>query len=286
MSIGAVSGQSAALNQTLLSLLSRMNSAQFSDAFATPAAGTSSTQPAAASSSGSADGCKSSGTPQLSSDILRVMMAIQEQGPSGTTKAASASAGTSGDPAQQLFSALDSDSDGTVSQSELETYIEKQGGTQQQADSLYSSLNQNGAAGLSENQIASAAQQGAGASHGRHHHHHGGGGGIADKAASDLLNAADSNGDGTLNQSEFENFVSQIGGSTSEADQDFAALTAGKTGASGGPGSLTASSLADALKALDASKVDLQAQSSPILSVLDAIGSGTANKSAKPGSSA
>jgi hypothetical protein len=40
---------------------------------------------------------------------------------------------------------------------------------QSQADKLYSSLNQNGASGISESQMASAAEKG---HHGHHHHHH------------------------------------------------------------------------------------------------------------------
>jgi Ca2+-binding EF-hand superfamily protein len=252
----------------LLAMLQRMDQTQF-----TPdpsASDTSKPASATASASTSTSSCAGgSGKTALSSDILRVLMAMQEQAAPQATQA-----GAANDPAQQLFAAMDSDGDGAVSQSEMESYIEQQGGTQQQADTLYSSLNPSGAAGITESDIASDAQQTAGAAQGHHHHHHHKGGGIADKAAQDLTQLADTNQDGQVSQNEFESLISQLGGSTSEADQDYAALTAGA-------GTLTASTLASALKTLDASKVDLTAQTSPILAVLDALGS----QSVKPASS-
>jgi hypothetical protein len=118
--------------------------------------------------------------PTLSDKILALLVQLQSQTSvdgsqtssnpnlttTTTTSATSASSGNT--PIQQLFAAMDGNGDGTVSQSEMEKYIESQGGTQSQADKLYSSLNQNGASGISESQMASAAEKG---HHGHHHHH-------------------------------------------------------------------------------------------------------------------
>ena len=63
----------------------------------------------------------------------------------------------------------------------------------------------------------------------------------------------DTSGDGTVSQSEFENFVTGLGGTTSEADSDFAALDPQNSG------SVTTSQFSDAIKAFE--NTDGQTQS-------------------------
>jgi hypothetical protein len=92
---------------------------------------------------------------------------------------------------------MDTNDDGSVSQSEMESYVEGVGGTQSQADSLYSALNQSGTSGLTQSDFASAAApssppQGMGG----HHHHHGVSG-SSDQVANTLLQALDGDDDST-----------------------------------------------------------------------------------------
>jgi hypothetical protein len=149
----------------------------------------------------------------LSGAILMTLMQMQQQSSnaassgSSATSTTSASTLASSDPLQQLFSAMDSNSDGSVSQGEMESYIEGVGGTQADADSLYSALSQNssstgnaaastsGTAGITESQMSSALSQAQQAQGGGyfHHHHNGQAGGAADT----LLQALDTNSDGS-----------------------------------------------------------------------------------------
>jgi hypothetical protein len=81
---------------------------------------------------------------------------------------ASASTSTMANPLQQLFSSIDSNGDGSISQGEMESYIGQLGGTQAQADTLYSALGGTSATGISAQQLA----QDSAPAHGGHHHHH------------------------------------------------------------------------------------------------------------------
>ncbi|HXJ01081.1 MAG TPA: hypothetical protein VNH44_07645, partial [Micropepsaceae bacterium] len=111
-----------------------------------------------------------------------------------------------------LFSAMDANGDGTVSQAEMENYIASKGGTQAQADALYSALNQNnggqnGSAGISEQQLAADVSQAKPAGH-HHHHHHGGQeeGAAGTNSSSDItaqiFSALDTNEDGKVSPDE------------------------------------------------------------------------------------
>jgi Ca2+-binding EF-hand superfamily protein len=198
---------------------------------------------------------------RLGSEVLRVLIAMQQeqsatpsQAPSNTVTAPSAASTSSSqggsaagpDPLQQLFTAMDANGDGGISQSELENYIVKQGGTQGQADALYSVLNQPGANGITEQQLMADLQSGnssgTAAPHAHHHHHMP----SADRVAGDLIQAVDTNDDGSVSQSELEGFVTGLGGTKDEADSDYAAL-AGK-----GPG-ITSVQFAAAIHAFESS---------------------------------
>src|SRR5262245_22910629 len=138
---------SAYQNAYLLSMLARLADSQ-SAASSQSATQTSGAQ--AQTTVSSPDAAKVGGCagPALSSQILRVLIAMQAQGGADAT-AGNAETTTSANtnPAQSLFSAMDTDGDGAVSQTEMESYITGLGGTTEQADALYSSLNQSNAGG-------------------------------------------------------------------------------------------------------------------------------------------
>ncbi|HEY4123464.1 MAG TPA: EF-hand domain-containing protein, partial [Rhizomicrobium sp.] len=223
----AAAGAATQLLSTLLSKLSSSYSAASSTS-TTPAL-TSAMQQAMP---GDASPPKPAPKPQLSAQTLLALVALQSQ--NGGTASNGSSSTASSDPVQKLFSAMDTDGDGKVSQSEMESYIEKQGGTQAQADSLFSTLNQTnpatgGASGVSESQMASAVSQAQQVqqAHGSHHHHHhksGGAGDQADNTASSLLQALDGNDDGSVSEDELSNFITANGGTAADASSDFAAL--------------------------------------------------------------
>ena len=158
--------------------------------------------------------------PSLSSQILATLMQLQ-----GATTG-------SANPVQNLFNAMDADGDGSVSQSEMEGYLEKTvGATQGQADALYTSLDPNGgSSGLSESQMAGAAATQGTMPHHHHHHHHAGGAGNSTDPADTLMSILDANQDGAVSQSEFSSAVTANGGTASEASSDFTALDSGKSG--------------------------------------------------------
>jgi Ca2+-binding EF-hand superfamily protein len=178
---------------------------------------------------------------------------------------------------------MDSNGDGSVSESEMESYIEGVGGTQADADSLYTALSSQTAsttsatgasstAGITESQMASALSQAQAAQSGQaggahhHHHHHGAGGGgqnQADGVANTLLQALDTNDDGSVSESEFTSFVPANGGTAADASSDFAALN------SSGSGSLTSADFAKAWSNLQAQQTS-QSSGSMVVSLLDA----------------
>jgi len=213
-------------------------------------------------------------TPTLSGDILTALMALQAQ--TGN----SAQAGTSGDsasPVQQLFSAMDTDSDGEVSQGEMESYIEKQGGTQTQADALFNSLDQGDSnGGISEADMQGAVTNARQAFQAHHHHHrHGMGGGnpSADNVASTLLQAMDSNDDGAVSEDEFSDFVTANGGTAAQAQTEFAQLD------QSGSGALTSADFAKAFNAYQAQQT-AQSSGSMMLSMLNRLSNAAGTLSA------
>ncbi|MGC8534236.1 MAG: EF-hand domain-containing protein [Rhizomicrobium sp.] len=180
--------------------------------------------------------------PALTSGILNLLMQQIENsgttsapGTPGTTSGASA-AGTSsalatGNPVQALFTAIDSNGNGSISQSELEKFIEAAGGTQTQADALYAQLDPNGSGSVSEATLTADMK----ALQGHFHHHHGMNGDrgnilamLASKSpnqlAGNMASAMDSNKDGVVSQSELTNFVAQNGGTSAQANSLFSAL--------------------------------------------------------------
>lgn len=233
MSVGGIgSGHQAQLNQILSKLFSRLDSA---DGSAGSSASSSSTDSAAPSAS---TGASSDAVGRLSDEILALLVQLQQAGSggsacgsdcggdagsAGSTDATSQAGQTGQSAVQQLFSAIDTNGDGAISKSEFESYITQNGGTQQEADAIFSQLDPSGTGSINENQLADAAK--AGRHHGHHHHH----GGVA-QAADNLFSAIDTDGDGSISKQELETFVTQQGGTTAEADQDYAALDPDNTG--------------------------------------------------------
>jgi hypothetical protein len=85
-----------------------------------------------------------------------------------------------GGSVQSLFSKLDTDGDGKISQSELETALGSSGVDASRADALFTKLDRDGDGGIGQGELTSALRRG----HGRHHHHHmdaiaGGGNGLS-----------------------------------------------------------------------------------------------------------
>ena len=98
-------------------------------------------------------------------DTMMALMSAQEQ-PSGGNPFVTARA-------QSLFSQMDGNSDGQVSQSEFENAFGSDA-DKSKVDGLFNALDGNGDGSVSLDELTSAAQ--ASHAHG-HHHHHGGGGG-------------------------------------------------------------------------------------------------------------
>lgn len=262
MIAAAAAGAASQLLSTLLSKLSS-SYAPSSSSSTTPAL-TSAMQQAMP---GDAAPPKPAPKPQLSEQTLLALVALQAQ--NGGSAASSGGSTASSDPVQKLFSAMDSDGNGTVSQSEMESYIEKQGGTQGQADSLFSAINQtnsatSGSSGISESQMASAVSQAQQVQQAHHHHHHKSGGANeqADNTANALLQALDGNDDGSVSEDEFSSFITANGGTAADASSDFAALN------TSGSNALTSADFAKAFNAYQTQQ-NTQSPGSMVVSLLN-----------------
>lgn len=98
----------------------------------------------------------------ISDQVLGFLVSLQNEAESAA-QSASASGVQSAtnaiqNPLSQAFSAVDTNGDGTISESELENFVEGQSGTQSAADALYAGLTQNGTQSLTQPQLASDVQ--------------------------------------------------------------------------------------------------------------------------------
>jgi Ca2+-binding EF-hand superfamily protein len=234
----------------LAAMLSRLSQTQTADP-STAAVSTASATDSA--SSGTSNALTGTDTSTLSDKVIGIL--VMMQGQSQGSEPSGSDTGTSGaaDPLQQAFSSIDTNGDGAISQSELETTIQNAGGTASQADSVYSALGGSDSAGISESQFASAAQAGGpppggpppGGAHG--HHRHGSSDSLSD-ASTKVFNALDANKDGTVSADEL------------------AAGLAGTTGKSSGSSTVSDTSSSTA------------ATSSDILSSIDSNGDGSVSQ--------
>ena len=277
MSIGGISGWGGMVfGSTMQSYFSPVENTQATDS--TNGGGTcaGSSSGNGTSSGNSTDTTNGTGSAALSSEILALLIQLQSQTGStaATTSSSSATSGTSAvsgvssstssstsaNPIASLFSSMDTDGNGTVSQSEFESYIENLGGTSNEADALYSQLDQGSTSGLTEQQLAQDATQ------------YGPPMGppppppqmSASRMADGLVNAMGGS-DGRVTKSEFENFVTSNGGTTSEADADFSALD------TSGSGTLTTSDLENAIQNQQTAQSSSSTTISPILTWLDSL---------------
>jgi Ca2+-binding EF-hand superfamily protein len=141
--------------------------------------------------------------------------------------------------AQQLFSQIDTNGDGSISQSELEQAVTAAGGTIQAADALYAQLDPNNTGSVSEQTFAQALQppsptgnssQDAIASLLQAAASSGAAAGSPAQLAQTLFSQIDTNGDGSITQSELEQAVTAAGGTTQAADALYAQLDPNNTG--------------------------------------------------------
>ena len=113
----------------------------------------------------------------FSDQMQAQLIGYQAQGWPGASGPQAGGPQPGGQLAQSLFSQIDGNGDGSISQSELEQAVTKAGGTKEGADALYAKLDPNGTGSVSEQQFSNSLTQ---AMPHHHHHHHGGG----DQAAS------------------------------------------------------------------------------------------------------
>jgi Ca2+-binding EF-hand superfamily protein len=221
MSMGGIGAcGSHDLSKVLGALLARLDDS--TDEVATPA-----TETATAAKAEDCGKRWHRGEARLSSDILHVLLRLQQQeeraAADETSDAESAGESTSpadattadaaekdrGTPTRRLFQAMDADRDGNVTKEELAAFIQAKGGTQEEADKLYALLDKDGDGKLGEDQLAEAAKRG------RHHHY-----GFA-KFAERLFAKIDADGDGSMTKEELERFATEKGGTAERADRFF-----------------------------------------------------------------
>jgi Ca2+-binding EF-hand superfamily protein len=104
----------------------------------------------------------------ISPATMSALLAAQSQSSAATTTSAPASRS---DALKDLFSQLDTNGDGQISQSEFENALGAGGTNLAQADDVFSKLDTNGDGSVSLDEM-SKALQGAGGKGGHHHHHH------------------------------------------------------------------------------------------------------------------
>ena len=276
MSIGGISGWGGMVfGSTMQSYFSPVENTQATDSTNGGGICGGSSSGNGTSSGNSTDTTGGTGSAALSSEILALLIQLQSQTAStGTSSSSSATSGTSAvsgvsssassstsaNPIASLFSSMDTDGNGTVSQSEFESYIENLGGTSSEADALYSQLDQGSTSGLTEQQLAQdATQYGAPMAPPPPPPQM-----SASQMADGLVNAMGGS-DGSVTKSEFENFVTSNGGTTSEADADFSALD------TSGSGTLTTSDLENAIQNQQTAQSSSSTTISPILTWLDSL---------------
>lgn len=172
----------------------------------------------------------SEGTGSISQDQFAQMM--REAGPPPGPPPGGMAGGKNDSKLDQLFSSLDADGDGTISQSEMETALSNSDKTK--VDSVFSQLDADGNGSISTDELKSGVKQ---AMAGHHHH---------DKTASDdtsldqIFSSLDTNGDGTVSQSEMEASLSNS--NKTSVDSVFSQLDAD------GNGSISQAELKDGIK--------------------------------------
>jgi EF-hand domain pair len=131
------------------------------------------------------------GFSQLSPATMSALFAAQGQSSAATTNSALTSPSSA---LQNLFSQLDANGDGRISQSEFEAALGAGGTNTAQADSVFSKLDTNGDGSVNMSELSSALK-GTGGKSDHHHAHAGGSGGSSDStAASGATNSSSTGG--------------------------------------------------------------------------------------------
>jgi len=209
MSISSVGASGAGnVSQLLARMLSRLDQTNADDAsaFDTPATPETSSK----AQPGKTQAVASRST--LSDKILGLMIMLQAKASSSTTGAAH------GDAVAQTFQAMDSDGDGNVSKTEMESYVQTLGGSQAEADKLFAGLAGDSQDGISKDAFAAAAE--AGRPHGPRGAHGGKHGGGAEK----VFDALDTNQDGTVSSDELAAAFPSSDANTTSAQDIFAQM--------------------------------------------------------------
>lgn len=156
MSVSNISGGagSGGLSQMLASMLSRLSKAQ-AEKTATPATSASADSDTAQTKTD--NNLTGTSLSTLSDQVLGAL--VMMQGQQGAQSDANSS-NQGADPLQQAFSQMDSDGDGSISKSELETVVKNAGGTADEADTIYSAIGGTDTAGISQSQFGDAIKAG------------------------------------------------------------------------------------------------------------------------------
>jgi Ca2+-binding EF-hand superfamily protein len=182
---------------------------------------------------------------QFASDTLASLLTAQEAPPTASSVAA------------KVIGAADTNGDGSLSLSEVETALGQDTTTGAEASSganalsqAFSSVDANGDGQISADELTNALQAQKG-SQGAHHHHHAhgahGGGPSSTDLASTLLGSADTDGDGELSVSEIEGALGVSASASSDAT-DMLTSAIGKLDTNG-DGKLSASELGAGINA-------------------------------------
>ena len=223
-SIGAYSSNN--LNQALTRLLARLDDAP------------DTTDGAKAETKAERHGCGDKkhpprGEARLSSQILNVLLRLQQQEEATATEAAPGTGVTTDDtataetetapaaserksPVHRLFAAIDANADGSIDKDELTGFIVEKGGTAEEAERLFAILDKDSDGAVSEEQLAASIRRG-------HHGHHHGGLGLTELAAK-LFRRIDGDDDGNLTKEELTAYLAKRGGSEDEAAAKYAKL--------------------------------------------------------------
>src|SRR5882762_1101070 len=159
LALGAVSSALDALQSLTSSKSSSPPTTGFSQAPANPFDLSGSTAPSGSSTPASG----SNGFSQLSPATMSALLAAQSQSSAATTSAPT----NRSDALNNLFSQLDSNGDGKISQSEFENALGAGGTNIAQADNVFSKMDSNGDGSVSLDEMASGLK-----ANGRHRHHH------------------------------------------------------------------------------------------------------------------
>ena len=138
------------------------------------------TQASTAAGTGTTTG--GSGFTQISPQTMSALLDAQSQSATGSTTSATSTTASRSGALKDLFSKIDGDGDGKITQSEFENALGAGGTNVKAADSVFAKLDKNGDGTVSLDEMSAALKGGKG-----HHHRGAGGSGNADGSSTDPL---------------------------------------------------------------------------------------------------